>query len=40
MGDSGKNMQALAKDADVKEGERFPKNISKEDLADWAKQYL
>ena len=38
MGDSAKNIQALAPGASVKEGKRFGKRVSDEDLKTWAEQ--
>lgn len=40
MEDSGKNMQALAPDAEVTEGKRFPADVSAEELQQWAKEWL
>ena len=39
MGDSTKNLQALAPDAKVVEGRRFRGSVSADDLAAWAKQF-
>ena len=36
IGDSGKNMQALAPGAAVAEGKRFPSNVSADELKEWA----
>ena len=35
MGDSADNLQALAKDAKVLPGKRFPAGVTKEELASW-----
>lgn len=40
VGDSGKNMQALASNAKVVQGKRFPANTSGQELADWAAEWL
>ena len=40
IGDSGKNMQALAKGAKVVWGNRFSNSVSEKELADWAKEWL
>ena len=40
LGDSGKNMQALAKSAKVEAGRRFNANVSERELADWASRWL
>lgn len=40
IGDSGKNMQALASGAKVVEGMRFANSISAKELADWANEWL
>ena len=40
IGDSGKNMQELAPNAKVAEGKRFSANVSSEELAKWAGEYL
>ena len=40
IGDSGKNMQALAPGAKVAEGKRFVSNVSGKALADWASEWL
>ena len=40
MGDSGKNMQALAVGARVDAGRRFASNASEKELADWAFRWL
>ena len=40
IGDSGKNMQALAKGAKVEAGRRFAANASERELADWASRWL
>ena len=40
IGDSGKNMQALAPNAKVVQGKRFPANTSGQELADWAAEWL
>ncbi len=40
LGDTEKNLQQLAKDARVKSGKRFGRNVSKEELQRWAAQWL
>ena len=40
LGDSAKNMQALATGAKVVEGKRFAARASEKELADWAAKYL
>ena len=40
IGDSGKNMQSLAKGANVVEGKRFPVNVSADELKKWADEWL
>ena len=40
IGDSGKNLQALAHGADVAEGARIPAGASADDLLKWAQQYI
>ena len=40
LGDSAKNMQALAPGAKVAEGKRFSGSASESDLAGWAKKWL
>ncbi|MBQ6781977.1 MAG: NAD(P)H-dependent oxidoreductase [Treponema sp.] len=40
IGDSGRNMQALAPKAKVAEGKRFSNSVSEKELADWAKAWL
>lgn len=40
LGDSSKNMQALAPGAKVAEGKRFSGSASESDLAGWAKKWL
>jgi len=40
IGDSGANMQALAKGARVEAGRRFGANASERELADWASRWL
>ena len=40
LGESAKNMQALAPGAKVKDGKRFSSGASESDLAAWAKAYL
>ena len=40
IGDSGKNMQALAPGAKVAGGKRFASRVSAGELADWAKEWL
>lgn len=39
MGDSGKNMAALAPGASVTDGRRFGGSVSGKDLSDWAAQW-
>ncbi|MGN0240904.1 MAG: flavodoxin [Candidatus Weimeria sp.] len=39
IGNSGKNMQALAPKADVAEGKRFPADVSVDELKSWAEQF-
>ena len=39
MGDSTANLQALAPDAKVVEGKRFPASVSAEDLKKWASEF-
>lgn len=39
IGDSGKNMQKLAPDAQVEEGKRFPSGVSEEELKKWAAEF-
>ena len=39
LGDSGKNIQSLAKGAKVKNGKRFPAGVSAKELKDWAEQF-
>lgn len=36
IGDAGKNMQALAPEADVAAGKRFPSNVAGDELKAWA----
>lgn len=40
VGDSGKNMQALAPAAKVVVGKRFPNNISVDELKKWASEWM
>ena len=40
LGDSAKNMQALAKGAKVEAGRRFSAGASERELADWASRWL
>lgn len=40
LGDSVKNMQALARGSKVLEGKRFASRTSEKELADWATKYL
>ena len=40
LGDSAKNMQALARGSKVLEGKRFASRTSEKELADWATKYL
>lgn len=40
IGDSGKNMQALAPGAKVMDGKKFGTDVSKEDLGSWASQWV
>ena len=40
IGDSGKNMQDLAKGAKVLPGKRFRNNVSSGELKDWAEEWL
>ena len=40
IGDSGKNMQALAPNAKVMKGQRFAAGTSGKALADWASEWL
>ena len=40
LGDSGKNMQALASGAKLETGRRFSANASEKELADWASRWL
>ena len=40
LGESAKNMQALAPGAKVKDGKRFSSGVSESELAVWAKTYL
>ena len=39
IGDTGKNLKALAPNATVDTGKRFSSSVSEEALADWAKQF-
>ena len=40
MGDSASNLKSLALAADVREGKRFPRKVSEEELRNWAAEYL
>lgn len=40
IGDSGKNMQALASGAKVVDGKRFPNSVSSDELKTWANEWL
>lgn len=40
MGDSAKNVQALAPGADVKEGKRFSSSVSADKLKSWAMEWI
>ena len=40
LGDSAKNMQALARGSKVESGKRFASRTSEKELADWATKYL
>lgn len=40
VGDSGKNMQALAPDAKVAAGKRFPNSVSANELKKWASEWI
>lgn len=40
IGDSGKNIAELAKNAAVEEGKRFKARASREELKEWAEKYL
>lgn len=40
VGDSGKNMQALAPEAKVFAGKRFPNSISANELKKWASEWI
>lgn len=40
IGDSGKNMQALAKTAKVIEGDRLDADVTEEELKEWVKKVL
>ena len=40
VGDSGKNMQALAPDARVVAGKRFPNSVSVNELEKWASEWI
>lgn len=40
IGDSGKNIAELAKNATVEEGKRFKARASREELKEWAEKYL
>ena len=40
IGDSGKNMQELAKGAKVASGKRFANSVSGEELKNWASEWL
>lgn len=39
IGDSGRNMQALAPKAKVAQGQRFSNSVSEKELADWASSF-
>ena len=40
IGDSGENMQTLARGANVVTGKRFPNNVSGSELKSWASEWL
>ena len=40
MGDSSENIQKLAPNASVKNGKRFPADVSGDELKTWAQEYL
>lgn len=40
VGDSGKNIQALAPDANVVAGKRFPNSVSANELKKWASEWI
>ena len=40
IGESGKNLQALARGARVEAGKRFSSNVPEKELADWASKWL
>ena len=40
IGDSGKNIAELAKNAAVEEGKRFKARASREELKEWAEKYI
>ena len=40
IGDSGKNMQVLAKGAKLSAGKRFPNSVSEEELKKWASEWI
>ena len=40
MGDSAENIQKLAPNASLKEGKRFPADVSGDELKTWAQEYL
>ena len=40
IGDSGKNMQELAKGANVVSGKRFKNSVPSDELKDWADEWL
>ena len=40
LGDSARNLQALASGAKVVEGRRFAARASEKELADWATKYM
>ena len=40
IGDSGRNIGELAKDAKVEEGKRFPANASAAELKSWAEKWI
>lgn len=39
IGETGKNLAALAKGAKVEEGKRFPSNAGEEELKNWAEKF-
>ncbi len=40
IGESGKNIAGIAKGAKVEEGRRFSSGVTKEELSDWAKNWI